>query len=126
MKDFNKWNKLKQKLHNQNKRLYFHEREIWFCSLGANIGFEQDGKNQNFERPILIFKKFNNKIFWGIPLSSQIKQGKYYFKFNFKNKDSVAILSQLKLIDGKRLVRKFSTINKDDFFNLTSVLKNLF
>jgi hypothetical protein len=34
------------------KFFYFREKEIWWACLGANIGFEQNGKNENFERPI--------------------------------------------------------------------------
>ena len=28
--------------------VYFHEREIWFCYLGVNIGSEQDGTRKTF------------------------------------------------------------------------------
>ena len=46
LKEFDKWNELKKKLHNSEKpkKFYFREREIWWCSLGLNIGFEEDGK----------------------------------------------------------------------------------
>ena len=31
------------------------------------MGFEEDGKNDNFVRPVLVLKKFNNDMFLGIP-----------------------------------------------------------
>ena len=34
-KDFDKWNELKKKLHVRDERILFHEREIWWCSLGV-------------------------------------------------------------------------------------------
>ncbi len=62
------------------------QREIYWANLGENIGFEQNGKDDNFMRPLLIFKKFSNNIFFGIPLSTQRKKdGSFFFEFSFKN-----------------------------------------
>jgi hypothetical protein len=37
-KDFDKWNNKKKEINNQDFfDLFFHEREIWWCSLGLNI-----------------------------------------------------------------------------------------
>jgi mRNA interferase MazF len=57
-KNFEGWSKFKQKLdaHETPRSLYFHEREIWWCSLGINVGSEFDGKNELFERPAVIVK----------------------------------------------------------------------
>ena len=79
-KDFDDWNELKNKYESHNNQI-FEENEIWWASIGVNIGFESCGKNSNFNRPVLILKKFNKFIFLGIPLSSKIKQGKYYYNF---------------------------------------------
>lgn len=49
--------------------------------MGQNIGFEQNGKGDNFVRPVIILKKFNKNMFFGIPLSTQIKDGKFYYYF---------------------------------------------
>ena len=38
-KDFDRWNEQKKKLHDGEREVLFHEREIWWCSLGVNIGF---------------------------------------------------------------------------------------
>lgn len=52
----------------------FNEREIWWCSIGENIGFEGDGKNDMFERPVLILKKYNAEVFFGAPLTTSTKE----------------------------------------------------
>ena len=101
-KDFDDWNELKKKYESHNNHI-FEENEIWWASIGVNIGFESCGKNSNFNRPVLILKKFNKFIFLGIPLSSKIKQGKYYYNFEFKGKNSNALLSQVRLFDSKRI-----------------------
>jgi len=109
-KDFWKWHALKTKLNDRESQKFFHEREIWFCSLGINIGREQDGRYEWFKRPVLILKKFNQEMFFGIPLTSQYHQSQYHFQFSFNGQPSYAILSQLRLLDSKRLLRKFGMI----------------
>ena len=75
-KDFDIWNKQKKLLNIRNiTNLYFSERQIWWCSIGCNIGSEIDGKHINFERPVLILKKVNKAQFIGIPLTSKKKIG---------------------------------------------------
>jgi mRNA interferase MazF len=48
-KQFDAWNQLKTILHNSDKELYFKERDIFWASIGINIGYEQDGKD-DFKR----------------------------------------------------------------------------
>lgn len=47
-KNYEKWHTDKSKLHEGKERPFFHEREVWFASVGLNIGFEQDGKHETF------------------------------------------------------------------------------
>ncbi len=124
-KDFQNWYLKKKEIHENNKIPYFYEREIWWCAIGLNVGFEQDGKNFNFERPIVVLKKFNEYILWAIPLTSKQKVGKYYYAFNFRNTSNIAILSQLRLISSKRLLRKIGTIPERDFLEIKNIIKNL-
>jgi mRNA interferase MazF len=51
----------------------FKERDIWWVSIGVNVGFEEDGKHEKFLRPVLILKKFNKELFLGIPNSDKIQ-----------------------------------------------------
>jgi len=124
-KKFSDWTKLKIKIHSKRKRIYFKEREIWWASLGVNIGHEQDGKNKKFERPVLILRVFNNEVLWILPLTSNNKAGKYYYQFNYDNKKYSIILSQLKLISSRRLLRKIRTFEKSKFKEIKYLIKNL-
>src|SRR3954465_7462545 len=101
-KNFNEWLPLKEVLHLKEKVIFFKEREVWWCTLGANIGFEQDGKNKNFERPVLILKKFNRDSVLAIPLTSRIKKHRYTFVFTHNGQQFSALLSQVRLISTKR------------------------
>ena len=113
-KDFQKWHDKKSDIDRIEKRPFFHEREIWFCYLGANVGYEQDGLGIEFQRPIVIIRKFNNEICWVVPLSKTKKRGRYYFAFPFDDVTmSVAITSQIRLLDLMRLSRKICELNKN-------------
>ena len=117
MKNFDEWNDVKKSIDSKdiNRDLFYHAREVWWCSLGQNVGAEADGKNEFFERPVLIIKKFNSEMVLAIPMTSKEKIGKYFLKVSHDKGDSYANLSQLKVISTKRLQRKIGMINEGDF-----------
>ena len=127
IKDFRHWHDTKQVLHNEQARIFFKEREIWFCYLGENIGFEQDGRGNEFLRPVVVLKKFNNTIFWAVPLTKTEKlPHMYYFAFSFQaSTASTAILSQLRLMDAKRLKYKSGTMTQTDFISIKTKIRQL-
>ena len=115
-KDFDPWNKQKKLLNQIKISPFFKERQVWFCSLGVNIGDEEDGKGIQHERPVLVAKKFNNSIFLALPLSTKLKpKNKFYYKTNVKNRDVSVLISQIRILDAKRLKRKVCFIEKSEF-----------
>ena len=115
-----------RELISRSKGLFFHEQEVWFCALGANIGFEQDGRGEGFLRPVLILRKFNNEICWALPITKNMKQGAYYVAISFrKNEQSTLILSQIRLVDAKRLVYKAGTIKQQDLETIKEKFRRL-
>jgi mRNA interferase MazF len=126
IKEFGKWCEEKQQLEEGIKdTIVFHEREIWWCSMGVNLGDEEDGKNDLFERPAIVLKKFNAKIAWVIPLSSKVKEGKYYHTLIHEGYASVALLSQLRLVSIKRFRRKIRKISVGQFNSIREKIKSL-
>ena len=109
---------------------FFHEKEVWWSALGVNIGVEMDGKNENFERPVLVLRKINDQQFYGIPVTSKDKKGEFYIKFIFgnnKNKNQGKVcLSQVRVFSTKRLLRKIGKSNLDDFKNIKKVFVDFF
>lgn len=112
------WYFLKKKIFFHNYRPNFKEREIWWTSIGFNIGDEQYGKNSKYERPVLVLKKFNKNIFYGIPLTGRPKTGEFYYQIYNKDRDVSLMLSQIRLFDAKRLTRKMYMISEGDFENI--------
>ena len=102
-KDFNKWNKQKKHRNDNIQAPQFEEGDVWYCAFGANVGFEQDGVGNLFLRPVAIVRKYNDSTFLGVPLSRTDKDGGYFYQFDFQDGRSTAILSQMKLMDAKRL-----------------------
>ncbi len=127
MNDFDTWNKLKKKIEidtNEPNR-FPKEGEVWMSSLGKNIGFEQNGSGDNFSRPVLIIKKFNNHMFWSVPLSSKQKNFDFYFNYVDPNgQKASAILAQIKLISVKRIERKMYDIQNKFFEEIKQKLKS--
>jgi len=105
-KQFQKWILKKEELHNRKKIPSFKERQVWWCGLGENIGDEENGKSEFFSRPILIIRKFNKNLLWGVPLTRQIKDNPYYTKITFQGKEQCAMITHLRLMDVKRLYGK--------------------
>lgn len=126
-KDYRVWMPVKSEINNNEKYPRgYKEREIWLCSVGENIGFEEDGKNESFSRPVLILRVFNKNFCHIVPLSKTEKRGKYYYPFDGKTgKVSVALLSQSKAIDASRLLRKIGVTNKKDFDYIKEKLKEI-
>jgi len=119
---FDKWSVKKQQIQENKQILKFRERDIFFMSIGQNIGYETYGKGFEYLRPVLIIRKFNNRTFFGIPLSSKIKEGKYYFKIEFKDRINIALLSQAKVFDIKRAKYFLAELNEHKFLELKEEL----
>ncbi len=123
---FNEWNEEKKKLHRNKKyELVFHEREIWWCSLGKNLGDEQDGKNASFERPVIVIKKFNSRIAWVVPMSTKMKNGKYYHSIFHNKAEKSVILSQLRLTSIKRFKRFIGKITPFQYITIKKKISKL-
>ena len=73
VKDFDNWNKKKKSIEDFGLLDFYPKgREIWWCSLGVNLGVEADGKEENFRRPVLILKAFNKTAVCPIPMKGTV------------------------------------------------------
>ncbi|MDP3800156.1 MAG: type II toxin-antitoxin system PemK/MazF family toxin [bacterium] len=128
-KEYDLWNEIKKNIQFDTDRPdYFpQEGEVWMSSLGKNIGFEQNGSGDSFSRPVLIVKKFNNRMFWIVTLSTKQKSFDFYFNYtDLSNQKVSVILAQMKLVSLKRLRRKLYEISGSLFDEIKQKLKALF
>ncbi|MCI4405952.1 MAG: type II toxin-antitoxin system PemK/MazF family toxin [Sulfuricurvum sp.] len=126
MKKFDEWNEVKKQVDTRSNIIQFKEREVYWASVGENVGFEQNGKGVDFARPVLVIKKLNKNLFFGVPLSTQSRMGSFFFEFELlPNQKSTALLVQAKVYDAKRLAKKIGMIKEEEFKLLKDNLKNL-
>jgi mRNA interferase MazF len=128
IKDFDQWNEVKKKLHKKPIPL-FSQQQIWWCSIGLNVGVEIDGKGIKFERPVVIFKKINRYSFIGLPMTTKIdnKPNAHLFDYNLKNGTNGAIITnQLKYMSAFRLDRRLGMIGDKIFADLKEKVLNQF
>ena len=117
-KNFDGWNEKKKAVHDRRdtERLFFRAHEIWWAHLGVNVGYEQDGTGPDFERPVVVLKKYNAQVFLAVPLSTTAKVGPYYFDVGLvAGKNAKAIISQIRLLDRNRLINHIGTLEPQIF-----------
>lgn len=119
-KDFDKWNELKKFTDNRSENFGANEREIWWMSLGVNIGVEIDGKNEYFDRPAVVLRKFNREMVWVLPTTKQVKNERFHQEFLFDGETYFVALTQIRTVSTKRLLRKVGMISQEDFAKINA------
>ncbi len=120
MKDFDTWNEIKKKIDYSLSRKTVKLGEIYWCKLGLNIGTEQNGREGNFERPVIVIKKFSNRTVLVAPLTTQLHEGTWYFDIILFDKKQQVLLNQIKPIDTKRLLNSIGQIS---LFEIRRILR---
>lgn len=122
MKYFDEWNNLKKKLNETENKTLFKEGEIWWASIGQNIGEETYGKGNNFRRPVIVFRKLTGSSCIAIPLTSKEKIGSWYFKFEVDEIIRYAMMHQSRILSAKRFDSRMATIPEKDFKELKNAV----
>lgn len=125
-KDFDTWNTLKKKVDGRTNIPFANQRDIWWCSLGVNVGSEEDGKNELFERPVLVLKVFSKTMLRVAPLTSKERNDVYHIPISYNGTRGSVILSQIKTISTKRLSRKLTRLDIGQFQNIIDKTKECF
>ena len=126
IKRFFEWIRLKEKLHNTNAQPpAFSENEIWWCSIGENVGIEVNGKSNLFSRPVFVYRKLSRAGFLGIPMTTQKKDGPWYVEIDFRGKKQVANLAQCRVLGFQRLSNRIGTLDDGDANRIRSAFLSL-
>jgi mRNA interferase MazF len=125
-KDYIKWNSSKVNINNNGINRFYKPREVWWCALGENIGFEQDGTGEDFDRPVIVIRPFSKNVCWVIPLTTSQKKNIYHFDLGqIDGKKVAAIISQLRLVDTKRFIDRLAVLDESVFNKLKESVKRL-
>ena len=125
-KDFDKWNIVKKKTNAEHPRLYT-VREIWWCRLGVNIGIEQDGKGEWYARPCVIMRGFGPDACLVIPLTTSPREHALRVPVgSVEGFQARANLSQIRVVDTRRLESKIDFLEKGVFSKLRKAARDMF
>ncbi|MDP3988909.1 MAG: type II toxin-antitoxin system PemK/MazF family toxin [bacterium] len=127
MKDFDSWNKKKIKIDANQDFNHPKEKEIWWCSIGMNVGIEVFGKGHDYTRPVLVINAEGSESFIGIPLTSNIKNKKY--SCIIKTDDGVlhtALLYQIRSFDKRRLTERKHSLSNEEYAKIEKYFKKLY
>lgn len=122
-KNFDSWTVIKKQINAMNGVAFAHPREIWWCSLGVNVGAEIDGKNDNFERPVIVMKVYNKDTLLVLPITCKPKHDVFHHKITTDQKVVWVKLTQARVISNKRLLRKVDVLGEVEFQFLKEVWK---
>ncbi|MBP6931255.1 MAG: type II toxin-antitoxin system PemK/MazF family toxin [Candidatus Pacebacteria bacterium] len=126
-KDFDKWNKKKIKI-NQNVTFnHPQEKEIWWCSIGMNVGSEVYGKGDDYTRPVLVINAEGSESFIGIPLTSKVKNRKY--SCIIKTDDGIlhtALVYQIRSFDKRRLTERKYILSDEEYSKIQEYFSKLY
>lgn len=126
LKDFDGWNENKKRVDTGIARLYT-VREIWWCRFGINVGTEQDGKGEKYLRPCIIVRAFGKDACMVVPLTTSKKE--HTLRVNIgtvRGELAKANLSQMRVVDTRRLLKKIGFLDKESFNELKKHIRNLF
>ncbi len=125
-KDFDEWNEVKKNTNEELPRLY-NVREIWWCRFGLNIGSEQDGRGKYSLRPGLIIRSFGKDTCLILPLTTSVRSHPLRIPIGLvQGKEARANVSQMRVIDTRRLVEKVGFLSKSNFQNVMEAVRNIF
>ena len=125
-KDFDKWNIVKKKTNAEHPRLYT-VREIWWCRLSVNIGIEQDGKGEWYARPCVIMRGFGPDACLVIPLTTSPREHALRVPVgSVEGFQARANLSQIRVVDTRRLESKIDFLEKGVFSKLRKAARDMF
>lgn len=123
---YNKWNIKKQKINfSDNEGFYFQEGDVWWCSLGLNIGSESYGKGESFRRPVLILKKLSLDLCIALPFTSKKKFGSWFMNIMLDDMHQCVLLYQIRTLNTRRFQRKIGEVDRVTLTSIKEKLKRL-
>lgn len=94
--------------------------------MGTNVGVEVDGKGNEHSRPIIVIKGFNKNSFLAVALTGRKKKGDYYMYLGkIEGREASVNLSQIRIFDTKRLIKKIGMLEENKFKELLEKIKKI-
>lgn len=125
-KDFDAWSGQKKSIDARTQHINYHEREAWWCWLGVNVGYEQDGTGTEYRRPVVILRGLSSKTCLVVPLTTSEREHKLRPSVGrVDGKEARALLSQIRVIDTRRLSQKIEYLPQEVFEDLKARVREM-
>ena len=125
-KDFDKWNEVKKRVHQEERKVNIRAGEIRWISFGINVGSEIDGKGLSFTRPALILHVIGSYLALIIPMSTKVKNVAGYVPFTWKNTTTALCLHQVRIVSNKRVLSRKGRISQNKLKVIKKELSKFF
>ncbi|HEC32908.1 MAG TPA: type II toxin-antitoxin system PemK/MazF family toxin [Candidatus Kaiserbacteria bacterium] len=125
-KDFDKWNKTKKVVNDYGLQKKYNTRDVWWCSLGINIGLEQDGTGDEYQRPVVVIKGLSKDTCLIVPLTTSPKEHSMRIPVGeVEGKNASAIISQIRVVDTRRFVNKIDRIKIQYYEDIRKAVRGI-
>lgn len=115
IKNFKGWMIIKEKIDLAARKRSVKEGDVWWSSIGENVGAEICGKGEAYTRPVLVLRKLDKYTFWAVPLTSKEHKGSWYVPFELNGRLQVAVVSQIQNMSVSRLRRRMGQLTNGDY-----------
>ena len=124
-KNFDAWNEKKKLIHERRPPPHIKAGDVWWCSIGVNVGHEQDGKNEWHERPVCVIRCFGTELVWTIPFTTQKQEGFYYVYAPFDKRDNWAMITHVHLLSTRRLSHRVGSVPRASVVEICERISHL-
>ena len=125
-KNFDAWNEKKKIIHERKPPTRIQSGDVWWCSIGVNVGHEEDGKNEWLERPVCIIRRFGSELVWIVPTTTQHHEGPYYVHALIGKRENWIMITHVHLLSTRRLYRKVGSISSEALVEICDKIADLF
>jgi len=94
----------------------YKTREVWVYTHIDPV------TRRTSEKPVLIFRKASDGMFWGLPLTATRAKGKTIYVPRLKNGRKVSPLAQMRTLKAERLVKRLGEASEKEFNALRSIV----
>lgn len=126
IKEFDKWNKQKQKIENEIRQINIRAGEIRWYSCGVNIGSEIDGKGESFTRPCIVLHVVGRMSALVVPLSSKKKDWAGRKSIYISEEEHFLCIDQIKIVSQKRILGRVKKIPGETLLKIKSFVKDFY
>lgn len=126
LKDFDKWNEVKKRINQEERKVNIRQGEIRWVAFGVNVGSEIDGKGETFTRPGLIIHVIGSHLALVVPMSTKVKDIAGYVSFEWQGKITALCIHQMKIISQKRILSRKGRISESRLEVIKKEVANFF